>query len=83
MRKDLFVVGARLIGIWQLTAALNSLALLVAYWAGFVHQAGGGLEYTKVRFAGELVIGLYLLLKTDHLFELLTARGGEAAEPQP
>ena len=73
MRKDLFLVGARLLGVWQLIGALNSLALILAAWAGFLPHQPGGTEYSNIRFVVELVIGLYLILKTDHLFSLLSS----------
>jgi hypothetical protein len=77
MRKDLFVVGVRLIGIWQLSGALNSLALIVAAWAGFLRPQSSAQDYSSIHFAAELVIGLYLLLKPEHLFDLLTPAAAE------
>jgi hypothetical protein len=75
MRKDLFIVGARLLGIWQLTGAVNSLALIVAAWAGFLHAQPGAQDYSNIHFAAELVLGLYLVLKTEHLYQLFTTAG--------
>ena len=59
-------------GSWQVIGAANSFAWLVATWAGYLHRPAGQKEYYRLRFLPELFIGLYLLLKTEHLFGLFT-----------
>ena len=71
MRKDIFIVGARLLGIWRLLGALGSLAWIIAGWFGYVRAQSYSQEYYSVRFIVELATGLYLLFRTHHLFHLL------------
>ena len=82
MRTDIVIVDARLLGIWQLIAAVYAIAWIVAVWAGFAHMQPGQQEYYNLHFAVELVTGLYLLLKTEHLFHLLSPAGGKGEETE-
>ena len=71
MRKDLFVVGARLLGIWELVGAVSSLANIIAAWFGYLRPQSYSQEYSSLHFLVQLGIGLYLLFRTHRLFHLL------------
>ena len=71
MRKDIFIVGARLLGIWQLLGALNSLAYMVSYWSGPTRPPSYTQEYNVLTFIIHLITGLYLLFRTHRLYDVL------------
>jgi hypothetical protein len=71
MRKDIFIVGARLLGIWQLLGAIRSFAYMVGGWVGYIRQQSSTQEYNNLVFIVDLVTGLYLLFRTHSLFHLL------------
>ena len=71
MRKDIFIVGARLLGIWQMLGAVRSLAYMISAWVGYTRPQSSTQEYYSLLFVVELVTGLYLLFRTHNLFHLL------------
>ena len=71
MRKDIFIVGARLLGIWQLLGAIRSFAYIASAWLGYIRPQSTTQEYNALLFIVELVTGLYLLLRTHNLFRLV------------
>ena len=71
MRKDVFLVGARLLGIWQLLGGLGSLVWIIIVGLGYLHPQSYSQEYNSVNFIIHLATGLYLVFKTEHLFQLL------------
>jgi hypothetical protein len=71
MRKDIFIVGARLAGIWQLLGAANTLATLTYIWLWPLRPASSNQEMYILHFAVQLVTGIHLLLRTHQLFNLL------------
>lgn len=71
MRKDIFVVGARLLGVWQLVGALNSLAYLISYWSGFYQPPSYSSQYYWIHFGTEFILGLYLVFRPYHLFRMI------------
>ena len=71
MRKDIFIVGARLLGIWELIGAVSSFGWIITGWLGYVRPQSYSQEYYSVRFIIELAVGLYLLFRTHHLFHLM------------
>lgn len=83
MRKDIFIVGARLLGIWQLLGALNSLAYIIADWLGKLHVPSSSEEYNTVHLIVQLGTGLYLIFRPYSLFNLLDRLKGEEPTPDP
>lgn len=71
MRKDIFIVGARLLGIWELLGALSSLAWLIASWMGYLQMQPSNKEYTSIHFIIQFLTGIFLLFRTHQLFDLL------------
>lgn len=71
MRKDIFVVGARLLGVWLLVGALSSLVYIISYWSGFYQPPSYGNQYYWIHFGTELILGLYLALRPYHLFHMI------------
>jgi hypothetical protein len=70
MRKDIFIVGARLLGIWQLLGAVVSLVWIIAAWLGYL-RASSSQEYNSVHFIVQLATGSYLIFRTHQLFHLM------------
>ena len=71
MRKDIFIVGARLLGLSILTGALNPLAYVVSTWFIKYQTTPNALEYNFVNGLIHIIVGLYLLLGTNNLFNFL------------
>jgi hypothetical protein len=71
MRKDLFIVGARLLGIWQLLGAANSLASMIGFWYGYMQLPAYNQQYNNIHFVIELAGGLFLIFGTHFLFDLM------------
>jgi hypothetical protein len=81
MRKDIFTVGARITGIWQLLAALNTFSSLLSAWLGWLRAPGYGNESaTFLHFGLQLFTGLFLVFRSDTLYNLLSQLD-EPAEP--
>jgi nicotinamidase-related amidase len=79
MRKDIFVVGARLLGLWQLIGALSSLAYIASNWAGYFQPSSSASQYYYIKFLLELVVGIYFVFRPHQLFDViehLAARSG-------
>ena len=71
MRKDIFVVGARLLGVWQLLGAINNFVFLIGHWTGYMKPQYNSVEHDLINFGFWLVVGLYLVLRPYHLYHLL------------
>lgn len=71
MRKDIFIVGTRLLGIWQLLGALTPFAYIIGYWFGYIRPQPYTLEYNVLTLIVHLITGLYLLFRTQNLYDLL------------
>ena len=71
MRKDIFIVGARLLGISILTGGLNPLAYVVSTWFTKYQPTPNAIEYNIVNGLVHIIIGAYLLLRTNNLFNFL------------
>ena len=71
MRKDIFIVGARLLGVWQLLAALSSFAYLVSFWYGYIQLPAYNQQYNNIRFVIELAGGLFLVFGAHFLYDQL------------
>jgi hypothetical protein len=71
MRKDIFLVGIRLLGILQLCGAMVSLVFLIGDYAGYVRAQSPGHEYTLLRFGVELIIGLLFISRPQNIFNLV------------
>ena len=71
MRKDIFVVGCILLGIWQLAVALGSLANLVGVWIWYTSPQSYNSKYYLLHLGVELFIGLYLILRPYDLFHFI------------
>jgi nicotinamidase-related amidase len=86
MRKDIFVVGARLLGLWQLLGALSSLAWIASNWAGSLQTPSSASQYYYIRFFLEFIVGLYLVFRPHQLFEIIEriaeSRGNGAGEQE-
>ena len=80
MRKDIFVVGTRLLGIWQLVGAVMSLAYMIFYWIGYFPGQPANREYSLIRFGIELLLGLILSLRPYTLYSLFERMGEEDQE---
>jgi len=68
MRKDIFLVGTRLLGLWQLCGAMVSLVYLIGDYSGYVHPQASSHEYNLLRLGVELIIGLFLISRPQHIF---------------
>jgi uncharacterized membrane protein len=71
MRTDIFTVGARLLGVWQLVGALGTLAYLLYEWLRSYPLSTVNHEYQFIRFGIELIVGLYLVLRPYHLSQII------------
>jgi hypothetical protein len=71
MRKDIFIVGARLLSIWLLIEAINPLSYVIASWLGYFVINPYSQYYSIVSVIVHISTGLYLLLKTNELFYFL------------
>jgi hypothetical protein len=70
MRTDIFTVGARLLGVWQLIGAIETIAYLVYEWIRSYPIPAPNHEYQLIRFGVELIVGLYLVLRPNHLSQI-------------
>ena len=71
MRKDIFVVGCLLLGVWELAGALSSLANLVGVWIWYPSPQSYNSKYYLLHLGVELFIGLYLILRPYDLFHFI------------
>jgi len=71
MRKDIFIVGARLLAIWLLIEAVNSFTFVIGYWLGYFNRSSFSYDYSLINLIIRLIAGIYLLLKTNELFNFL------------
>ena len=71
MRKDIFVVGCVLLGIWELVGALGSLSNLVGVWIWYTSPQSYNSKYYLLHLGVELFIGLYLILRPYDLFHFI------------
>jgi len=71
MRKDLFIVGARLLGIWILIGVINPISHIVA--PIFIKtQPPTYVQLTNVvNGILHFIIGYFLLFKTNSLYKFL------------
>ena len=84
MRKDIFIVGARLLGIWQLLGAASLIAQYISIWAGLYKPSVSYQEsYAFVHMAVELVTGLYLIFSAYPLYDILNKVKEAAAPDEP
>jgi hypothetical protein len=82
MRKDIFVVGARLLGVIQLVDAIFSFANLFSHWIGYIKPQSYSHEHDLMNFGLHLIIGLYLMLRPYHLFHLVKLFTGDNDDDQ-
>ena len=71
MRKDIFVVSIRVLGIWQLVGSFGQLASIISQWIGYMPSQANATHYLLLHFGIEFVIGLYFVLRPYHLFHLI------------
>jgi hypothetical protein len=85
MRRDIFIVGVRILGIWQLINALNTFATLVNIWIGYTQATGAPTRMSYFLHLGiQLFTGLFLVFRTEDLFTLLDQLSDrEPAEQSP
>jgi len=69
MRKDLFVLGARLLGLWQLCGALVSFAYIIGEYIGYIRSISYSHEYNMLHFGVELFVGLFLFIRPYKILE--------------
>ena len=81
MRTDIFTVGARLLGVWQLIGAIETIAYLVYEWIRSYPIPAPNHEYQLIRFGIGLIVGLYLVLRPYHLSQLIK-RFAESIPPE-
>ncbi len=72
--KDWFVVGARLIGLWQWTDAFLELLHIVAKLARWEPGTQRPISYSLLYAFGYIIIGYALLFFTDGLAALVWDR---------
>ncbi len=80
MRKDIFIVGARLLGIWYVIGAVGPCMYFLTGWFENYWPPSYNQEYNLVIGSVHLFTGLYLLFWTHNLFnflERMTTRGGK------
>ncbi len=71
MRKDIFIVGAILLGLWLFIGAIGPLLYLLAMLFGSFHPQTEAQDYTLLNGVVHLLIGLYLMFRPDDVFNLL------------
>ena len=71
MRKDIFIVGARLLGIWQLLASLTPLVSVIGFWGKSFSAQAYNQEYYILLFIVHLLTGQFLIFKAHSLYRLL------------
>jgi hypothetical protein len=71
MRKDLFLVGARLLGVLQFLSAASPLGYLLASWFGIAWIPASSQGYNGIQAAVHLAAGSYLVYRPLHLYRLL------------
>ena len=76
MRKDLFVVGATLLGVWQLVGAVGSLVYVLVNWLGVYQTSPASTQYNLIHAVYESALGLYLIFRPVQLFELIQTLSG-------
>ncbi|MGD0591716.1 MAG: hypothetical protein ABSA44_13110 [Bacteroidota bacterium] len=81
MRTDIFTVGARLLGLWQLVGAIETIAYLLYEWIRSYPLSAPNHEYQLIRFGIELIVGLYLVLRPYHLSQFIE-RFAETVPPE-
>jgi len=72
LRKDIFIAGARLLGLWQLLGAVNSLALIVSSWFNTAPGPSFGQDFSSLHLLVQIITGAVLLFWTNTLFRLLS-----------
>ena len=80
MRKDIFLVGIRLLGLWQLCGSIVSFAYIISDYTGLTRPQSYTHEYNLLRFGVEFIIGLFLILRpynVFHFIQLLSASDDE------
>ena len=78
MRKDLFLVATRLIGLWQICGSLVSFAYIISDYIGYIRPQSYSHQYYMLRFVVEFLIGLFLLIRPNRVLgfvEFLTPNG--------
>lgn len=71
MRKDIFVVGVRLVGVMQLIGAFTNLAQTIFYWIGYYRPPSFNFQYFFIHIGVDVVVGLYLILRPFQLFHII------------
>lgn len=73
MRRDIFIVGIRILGIWLLIEAINPLIFIIGTWMGYFHGSYYSQQYTYslINSLIHLIAGFYLLFRSDNLFNFL------------
>jgi len=71
MRKDIFLVGTRLLGLWQLCGAMVSLVYLIGEYAGYVQPQPSAHGYNLLRLGVELIVGSFFIFRPQNIFNLV------------
>ena len=71
MRKDLFIVGARLLGILLLADTLVPIVNLIGYWTKYMDLSEYNLKYLLIMLLTHLAAGIYLIGRAHKLYNFL------------
>ncbi len=82
MRKDIFIVGARLLGLWLLVGSINPLCYVIVTVFVRYQSQPYAQEYNIVNGIAHLLSGLYLVFRTNTLFHYLDRLADETSEEE-
>ncbi len=82
MRKDIFLTGVRLLGLWQLCGATISLAYLLSEYIGYIRPQPNTHEYNLIRFGAEFFVGLFFVFRPHNIFHFVQRLSVEDDEEQ-
>jgi len=71
MRKDIFLVGIRLLGLWQLCGSIVSFTYIISDYIGLTRPQAYTHEYNLLRFGVEFIVGLFLILRPFNVFHFI------------
>jgi hypothetical protein len=71
MRKDIFVVGVRLLGTWFIVGSILPLVTITSEYFGYIHLGEYGHASNILHFCVDFIVGAFLILRTHNIFRLI------------
>jgi hypothetical protein len=71
MRKDIFLAGIRLLGLWQLCGSLVSFSYIISDYIGLTRPQSYTHEYNLLRFGVEFIVGSFLVFRPHNIFHFI------------